>query len=478
MGDAELVAHSLAGDRDAFGVLVERYQSLVCALAYSGCGDLARSEDIAQESFVAAWRQLGQLRERDKFKSWICGIARNLIHNAARRESRAPTLPLELVAEPMDVAPSPSEEAISKEEEEILWRALEQMPNEYREPMVLFYREGQSVKRVAAALELSEDAIKQRLSRGRALLRGRVAGIVETALQRSGPKKTFAAAVLAALPALAPQGAVAAAAVAAKEAGAAKVAATIGTSGAILGPLIGILGGYIGARASIKNTRSARERAFLVKATKGMLAYVFGYLAMFGTLVFFGRALWATHPLAMGVGLGALVLLYCGGLIALILWCNRRQRQIQMEEGTHIPSAPVAEEAGESQRRAPKGAVYGSLGGTIFGAMFWLALLAYLAKDWGGAAAVLAVSVGMFWWSARACLRGARRYFRVLTAVCAVLGGFTLALVNLRWKTWRQAAGAWPEGVDGPLWMINLFVVLIYGVLMLTFLHRDRGLRR
>jgi DNA-directed RNA polymerase specialized sigma24 family protein len=56
--DAELVAESLAGNRDAFGQIIARYQSLVCSLAYSGTGSLSQSEDLAQETFVVAWASL------------------------------------------------------------------------------------------------------------------------------------------------------------------------------------------------------------------------------------------------------------------------------------------------------------------------------------------------------------------------------------------------------------------------------------
>ena len=54
--DAELVADVLAGDRDAFAEIVSRYQTLVCSLAYSATGEVSRSEDLAQDTFLAAWR--------------------------------------------------------------------------------------------------------------------------------------------------------------------------------------------------------------------------------------------------------------------------------------------------------------------------------------------------------------------------------------------------------------------------------------
>ncbi|MBM3891794.1 MAG: sigma-70 family RNA polymerase sigma factor, partial [Verrucomicrobia bacterium] len=88
--DGELVEQCLAGDAKAFGRIVERYQSLVCSLALSACGDVHRSEDIAQESFVIAWRQLRELREPAKLRSWICGIVRNVANNALRKDGRTP----------------------------------------------------------------------------------------------------------------------------------------------------------------------------------------------------------------------------------------------------------------------------------------------------------------------------------------------------------------------------------------------------
>src|ERR1700730_13952844 len=91
LNDADLVSESLAGNRDAFGQIVARYQSLVCSLAYSATGSLSQSEDLAQETFVTAWKQLGDLREREKLRAWLCGIARNLINNSLRKSGREPS---------------------------------------------------------------------------------------------------------------------------------------------------------------------------------------------------------------------------------------------------------------------------------------------------------------------------------------------------------------------------------------------------
>src|ERR1700677_4701056 len=113
--DAELVAESLAGNKDAFRQIVERYQTLVCSLAYSATGSLSRSEDLAQETFVTAWKDLAELREPAKLRSWLCAIVRFRIGKQFRRQDRDPihsAEPLEVVASSATLEPTPSAQAI------------------------------------------------------------------------------------------------------------------------------------------------------------------------------------------------------------------------------------------------------------------------------------------------------------------------------------------------------------------------------
>ena len=150
-----------------------------------------------------AWQRLRQLREPAKLRAWLCGIARGFIRNAVRRQGHEPThaaAPLDDVRDLPAFGPTPAEGAITREEEAILWRSLERIPDDYRGPLVLFYRTHQSVAQVAQALDLSEDAVKQRLSRGRKLLHKEVLAFVEGALERTKPGKAFTLGVLAALP--------------------------------------------------------------------------------------------------------------------------------------------------------------------------------------------------------------------------------------------------------------------------------------
>jgi RNA polymerase sigma factor (sigma-70 family) len=268
--DAELVARSLAGERDAFGLIVSRHQTLVCSLAYNATGNLAQSEDLAQETFLAAWREMRGLREPAKLRAWLCGIARNTIHNRRRRLQREPShdaAQLDAAAETPSLEPLPSEQAVTREREAILWNALERIPESYREPLILFYRQHKSVERVAVDLGLSEEVVKQRLSRGRKLLHEQVVAFVEGTLAQTTPGVMFTTAVIGALPLLTSAG-VASTSMSAGGAMAKGGVAALGIKlisflNVVIGPLLGLLATWVSVKASFKSARTTRERAYM-----------------------------------------------------------------------------------------------------------------------------------------------------------------------------------------------------------------------
>jgi RNA polymerase sigma factor (sigma-70 family) len=336
--DAELVGESLAGNRDAFGQIIARYQSLVCSLAYSATGSLSQSEDLAQETFVAAWQQLAGLREPQKLRAWLCGIARNLIGKTLRRQGQEPSHaaePLAAADESPASGPLPSEHLISREEEAILWRSIERIPETYREPLVLFYREHQSIEAVAQNLELSEDAVKQRLSRGRKMLREQVLAFVEGALEKTSPGNNFTLGVLAALPmGIASAKAATVGAALAKGGAAAKGVATVGT----LGGVLAMLGGaYVSFKAQADDTKSPRERQFMHQ--------LFGRRALLNTLfilLWFAAFFAATKldffrsPMHLDFLTAAGILSFCVYAVMMFARHSRRRQQIQIEDNTFV----------------------------------------------------------------------------------------------------------------------------------------------
>jgi len=243
----------------AFEIVVQRYQNLVASVAYSATGSFSVSEEVTQETFWQAWRQRTQLRDHGRLASWLCGIARNLALQAIKQERRPATV--DLVVDPSSSTHDPAVSSISAEERQLVWETLEDIPDLYREALVLFYREGHSMLDVASALDVSTDVAKQRVHRGRELLRETLAARVEDVLVRTRPSRSLTARVMVGLAALsvslkAPSTASAATiggmtiAQAAQAAGASSVGGIVATSvktAAASGASAGIMGGMLGA---------------------------------------------------------------------------------------------------------------------------------------------------------------------------------------------------------------------------------------
>ena len=361
--DAELVAESLAGNRDAFRRIVERYQTLISSLAYCATGNVSQSEDLAQETFVSAWKQLADLREPAKLRPWLCSITRFLISKEFRRQGREPAHAaesLEAVDEWVSPEPLPSDQVIGDEEKAILWRSLERIPEIYREPLVLFYREHQSIEAVAQDLELSEDAVKQRLSRGRKLLQEQFLAFVAGALKQTSPGKTFTLGVLAALPLLATTAKAATAGVTAAKGGAiakttglgaffqAILKAVSGFLGA-LSPIL-LLGGYFGFKMGGDARRSRQQRESVAMFWRIVVECLAAFVALPMLLLIFPAVIHVDvsgdfrQRLLGGMTLW-LGLMYAVVPAALLLWAWQRRRKFQSQ------AAPEPEVTTDTRKR-------------------------------------------------------------------------------------------------------------------------------
>jgi len=340
--DTDLVTQSLSGNREAFGQIVARYQTLICSLAYSGTGSLSQSEDLAQETFLAAFKQLASLREPQKLRSWLCSIARNLIHDTLKKQGHEPShaaQPLDEIHEPPAPEPHPREATISREEQAILWQAVERVPEIYREPLILFYREHKSIETVARQLDLTEDTVKQRLSRGRKLLHEQVMAFVEGALERTSPSQVFTLGVLALLPVMTFPAKALAFGVAGKGVAAAKGAAVGVTFGAVftllmgyvLGIFLGVLGGYIAYRLSLKSARTPRERASIYRYVKIITVGVVLFYTGFSVLNDFPAGYREKHP-GLFAAMGTAVALGYGVFIYVIVFRQKRKFAALREE--------------------------------------------------------------------------------------------------------------------------------------------------
>ena len=172
--DAALVAAATAGDRQAFATLVERHQGRILALLerLTGCHEQAR--DLAQETFVSAYRKLSSFAGRSAFSTWLYRIACN--HAAAAGRRRRPVAaPLGAdgggVAEPA----APSADVSARLERQELARqvtaALDRLEDRYREVVVLADMQDTSYEEISAVLDIPLGTVRSRLHRGRLELR-------------------------------------------------------------------------------------------------------------------------------------------------------------------------------------------------------------------------------------------------------------------------------------------------------------------
>lgn len=478
--DAELVSRSLAGNRDAFGQIVARYQTLICSLAYSATGSLPQSEDLSQETFVTAWKQLPQLNEPAKLRPWLCGIVRNLIRRTFRQLIHEPSHAaesLETAQESPAVEPLPGDQAVTREEEAIMWRSLERIPEIYREPLILFYREHQSIERVAEELELSEDAVKQRLSRGRKLLHEQVRMFVETALRKSAPGTAFAIAVIAALPVAMTQTAKAAGAgAAAKAAAAGKTGGVLATLAAWL-PFLGLAGGVMGFWASIRASRSQRERKNRVRDS-----IIWGVVVVAVVAGQAGLGALSTHyswsdEMFVAV-MASFWWLYAVLVVTLTVSMVRRAIVVRWQDVRSGAISPTAEDPIITTNAG----IFWAIGVHLI-SFVWLIDLAWQSGDRLGAGITAAAMVASCMWTICRLRNKTHAAKRMTWAHLGVIFGVIILMLNWRVDVWMAAM----RGIDLaeahrllPMWTVHLMTVaflLVVGAL-LAFTNRGGGSRQ
>lgn len=246
-----LIHHELPaaarGDTHAYSRIVASCQNTVTSLALAIVRDVQASEDIAQEAFLKAWQNLRRLQNPSSFLPWLRQITRNLaLDHLRERQQRAREIAQadDLIAAVADPHPTPMEHLIEGERELAAAELISALPDDSREVLLLFYREGQSSQQVAALLGLSDAAVRKRLSRARAAVRSELLARFGTFARDTAPSAAFTAMVATALTVTSPAATAAIMLSAGAVGGSAgKIGAGAGLSGGMAG---GAAGGGLG----------------------------------------------------------------------------------------------------------------------------------------------------------------------------------------------------------------------------------------
>jgi len=177
MSDEELVARSRGGDLDSFNQLVLRWERPIYALAYRVIGREEDARDVAQETFLRAFRALSGFKGQAKFSSWLYRITLNLCRDWIRRERRTPIAQVpegvDLIELAGETAPTESiEELVSRKQLGLaVAKAMALLPDEQRTAIILKEYHGLTFQEIADLLDCPLSTVKTRLYQGLTVLR-------------------------------------------------------------------------------------------------------------------------------------------------------------------------------------------------------------------------------------------------------------------------------------------------------------------
>jgi RNA polymerase sigma-70 factor (ECF subfamily) len=176
--ELELIQRSLNGDLEAWGEIVSRYKEAVFAVTLSILRNYADAEDATQDAFIRAYQNLRKYDLSRKFSTWLFTVAANVAKNALRkrRREREPPLP--------EMDKDPAEEVHEDIKLAAVRRAVTELPEPYRAPVVLYYWHGLPVEEIGEVLGLPAGTVKTRLHRARALIRAKLVeqGVIRDAV--------------------------------------------------------------------------------------------------------------------------------------------------------------------------------------------------------------------------------------------------------------------------------------------------------
>lgn len=174
--DNELVQECLGGNNEAFSELITRYKRLVYSVAYKFSRDNEEVNDMAQDTFIKIYKSLSKYDSQYKFSTWSVKVATNICLDHVRRK-KLNSVSLEEIENFTGSSNSPEEYYLRKEHSQMLREAIDELPEIYRIPIVMYHQKGMSYREIAESLGKPMSIIKNRIFRARHALKESLAGV-------------------------------------------------------------------------------------------------------------------------------------------------------------------------------------------------------------------------------------------------------------------------------------------------------------
>ncbi len=270
-----------AGDTQALARLIDRTSSTVTSIALAIVKDIDSAEDVAQQVYIKVWQQIKTLKNAMSFLPWLRQTTRNTAFNFLRDNKVSRTVSgqtaEDLLSEYSDADQNQDEILLRSQQGQIISRFVDELPSEDREVILLFYREGESTKRVSQLLELSEANVRKKLSRTRANLKDQMLAKCGDLLLSTAPAIGFGSLLVSSMTASSPA-----------------VAATIATSssssstpwisklgmvlgGAMIGAFGAIAGILLGSKMQLRTIDDATVKRKLVSSRNRYIVFVLAF---------------------------------------------------------------------------------------------------------------------------------------------------------------------------------------------------------
>lgn len=181
INDIEIINRVIEGDKEAFSVIVQKYQNMVFKYVYYQFNNYDEALDITQDIFITVMEALQSFRQESKFSTWLYSIMVNHCKNYRKKMNRYSTVSLKVMKgedevdlQLQDYRENPEEKVVNEDSIRIIKEEIEKLPDDFKDILTLRDIDGLSYNEISEILDINLSNVKVRIHRGREYLKNRL----------------------------------------------------------------------------------------------------------------------------------------------------------------------------------------------------------------------------------------------------------------------------------------------------------------